>query len=505
MKEYYTITKDILLITDVQEILSNNYKIKLSSEVEEDIVFCRDYLENKIENSEELYYGINTGFGALCNTSISKENLKKLQKNLVMSHACGIGEELDNISVKMMMLLKIKSLSLGHSGVRLELIERLIFFFNNNIFPVIYKLGSLGASGDLAPLAHMSLAIIGESYVNYNGKKRKTIEVLDEFSLIPLELQAKEGLALLNGTQFMTALGVNSIIKAKNIFSWADKISAISIDAFNVSLDPFIDEIHQVRKHKGQINTAKTIREILSGSEMSYKKKDNVQDPYSFRCVPQVHGASKDVFDYVYNVFETELNSVTDNPTIFPKQDKIISAGNFHGQPLALALDNLSIAMAEIGSISERRVYKLISGQRGLPPFLISNSGLNSGFMIAQYSAASIVSKNKQLCTPCAIDSIDSSNGQEDHVSMGANAATKTYEIIKNVEYLIAIELLASAQALEFRKPLKSSEVIENIISDYRKSVPFVEEDTIIHFLIQKSISFIKSDLVTEHLISSYR
>ena len=505
MREYYTITKDILLITDVQEIIANDFKLKLSSDVKEDIVSCREFLENKIENSEELFYGINTGFGALCNTSISKENLKKLQKNLVMSHACGIGEELDNISVKMMMLLKIKSLSLGHSGVRLELIERLIFFFNNNIFPIVYKLGSLGASGDLAPLAHLSLAIIGESDVNYNDKRRKSIEVLDEFSLVPLELQAKEGLALLNGTQFMTALGVNSIIKAKNILSWADKISAISIDAFNVSLDPFADEVHQVRKHKGQINTAKTIREILSGSEMSYNLKDNVQDPYSFRCVPQVHGASKDVFDYVYNIFETEINSVTDNPTIFPKQNKIISAGNFHGQPLALALDNLSIAMAEIGSISERRVYKLISGQRELPPFLISNSGLNSGFMIAQYSAASVVSKNKQLCTPCSIDSIDSSNGQEDHVSMGANAATKIYELINNVEYLIAIELLVSAQAIEFRRPLKSSEIIESIISDYRKVVPFIKEDIIIHLLIQKSLSCIKSDLLKRHLIPTYK
>lgn len=496
MREYYKITKDVLLIKDVQEIIENNYKIELSSEVKRDVVSCREYLEKKIGNSEELFYGINTGFGSLCNTSISKDNLKKLQKNLVMSHACGIGDELDDITVKMMILFKIKALSLGYSGVRLELLDRLIFMFNNNICPIVYKLGSLGASGDLAPLAHLSLAIIGEAYVNYNGQRRKAIDVLDEFSLLPLELQAKEGLALLNGTQFMTALGIKNIIKAKNIFSWADKISAISIDAFNVSMDPFIDEIHQVRKHKGQINTAKTIREILSGSEMSHKKKDNVQDPYSFRCVPQVHGASKDVFDYVYNVFETEINSVTDNPTIFPKQDEIISAGNFHGQPLALALDNLSIAMAEIGSISERRVYKLISGQRGLPPFLISNSGLNSGFMIVQYSAASIVSKNKQLCTPCSIDSIDSSNGQEDHVSMGANAATKVDELIKNIEYLIGIELLVSAQALEFRKPLKSSEFIENIINDYRKYVPYIEEDTIIHFMIEKSISFIKrSDL----------
>ena len=491
MNSTYIITAEELKIEDIAQIMQDQQTLGLDDEVKEKIVHCRKYLENKIKDSKALYYGINTGFGALCNKVISNEDLNQLQKNLVMSHACGMGDEVSPEIVKMMLLLKIKGLSLGHSGVTLELVERLIYMFNNNILPVVYKQGSLGASGDLAPLAHLSLPLIHEGYVDYNGERRRSYDVFNELSIPVFELQAKEGLALLNGTQFMSAHAVHGIIRSMNANHWADTIAAMSIDAFNANLSPFLDQVHMVRNHPGQLETARKIRMVLDGSELQQKEKNHVQDPYSFRCVPQVHGATKDVLSHIIQVVETEINAVTDNPTIFPEDDLIVSAGNFHGQPLALALDQLSIAMAEIGSISERRVYKLISGQRGLPAFLIEDSGLNSGLMIPQYTAASIVSKNKQLCTPCSVDTIDSSNGQEDHVSMGANAATKALEVIENVEKLLAIELFAAAQALEFRKPGKSSVIVEDILSDYRKEVPFLENDTVMHFKLQRTVDYI--------------
>lgn len=491
MNSTYIITAEELKIEDIAQIMQDQQTLAVDDEVKEKIVHCRKYLENKIKDSKALYYGINTGFGALCNKVISNEDLNQLQKNLVMSHACGMGDEVSPEIVKMMLLLKIKGLSLGHSGVTLELVERLIYMFNNNILPVVYKQGSLGASGDLAPLAHLSLPLIHEGYVDYNGERRRSSDVFNELSIPVFELQAKEGLALLNGTQFMSAHAVHGIIRSMNANNWADTIAAMSIDAFNANLSPFLDQVHMVRNHPGQLETARKIRMVLDGSELQQKEKNHVQDPYSFRCVPQVHGATKDVLSHIIQVVETEINAVTDNPTIFPEDDLIVSAGNFHGQPLALALDQLSIAMAEIGSISERRVYKLISGQRGLPAFLMEDSGLNSGLMIPQYTAASIVSKNKQLCTPCSVDTIDSSNGQEDHVSMGANAATKALEVIENVEKLLAIELFAAAQALEFRKPGKSSVIVEDILSDYRKEVPFVENDTVMHFKLQRTVDYI--------------
>ena len=491
MNSTYIITAEELKIEDIAQIMQDQQTLALDDEVKEKIVHCRKYLENKIKDSKALYYGINTGFGALCNKVISNEDLNQLQKNLVMSHACGMGDEVSPEIVKMMLLLKIKGLSLGHSGVTLELVERLIYMFNNNILPVVYKQGSLGASGDLAPLAHLSLPLIHEGYVDYNGERRRSSDVFNELSIPVFELQAKEGLALLNGTQFMSAHAVHGIIRSMNANHWADTIAAMSIDAFNANLSPFLDQVHMVRNHPGQLETARKIRMVLDGSELQQKEKNHVQDPYSFRCVPQVHGATKDVLSHIIQVVETEINAVTDNPTIFPEDDLIVSAGNFHGQPLALALDQLSIAMAEIGSISERRVYKLISGQRGLPAFLMEDSGLNSGLMIPQYTAASIVSKNKQLCTPCSVDTIDSSNGQEDHVSMGANSATKALEVIENVEKLLAIELFAAAQALEFRKPGKSSVIVEDILRDYRKEVPFLENDTVMHFKLQRTVDYI--------------
>ena len=482
-----------LTFNSIFNILKNNYKIELSSESKNRITKCRRYLDDKMKSNEEPIYGINTGFGSLCNHTISKEELSLLQSNLVKSHACGIGDEVPREIVKLMLLLKIQSLSYGHSGIQLCTVERLVDFFNNDILPVVYELGSLGASGDLAPLAHLSLPLLGLGEVYYNGEKNNAEEVYQKFNWKPVKLQSKEGLALLNGTQFMSAYGVYSLLKTFRLSQLADIISSVSLEAFDGRIEPFNDLVHQIRFHKGQIETAKRIRMLLKGSEIISQHKEHVQDPYSFRCIPQVHGASKDSVNYVAYVFSCEINAVTDNPTIFPDEDLIISGGNFHGQPLALALDNLAIAVAEWGNISERRTYQLLSGRRNLPPFLVANPGLNSGFMIPQYTAASIVNQNKQLCTPSSVDSIESSQGQEDHVSMGANAATKAYKVVQNLERILAIELFNAAQALEFRRPKKSSEFIEKFIKEYREKVNFIENDKIMHPEILKSIEFLRS------------
>jgi histidine ammonia-lyase len=454
---------------------------------------CRNYLDNKLKNNKEPIYGINTGFGSLCNVVIPDKDLEQLQENLVKSHACGMGDEVPQDIVKLMLFLKIQSLSYGKSGVQLQTVEHLCDLVNHKIYPVVYQQGSLGASGDLAPLAHLCLPILGLGKVNYKGSKLDTSVVFEQKKLSSMKLKSKEGLALLNGTQFMSAYGIYCLLKAHHLNKAGDFITALSIDAFDARIDPFKDHLHTIRAHAGQLKTARTIRKHLEGSEIISRKKENVQDPYSFRCVPQVHGATKDTVNYVTNIFETEINSVTDNPTIFMEEDEILSGGNFHGQPLALAFDFLSIAMAELASISERRIYLLISGQRGLPPFLTPNAGLNSGFMIPQYTAASIVSQNKQLCTPASVDSIVSSNGQEDHVSMGANAATKCYQVVNNTEKVLSIELLNAAQALEFRRPLKSSPVIEEMMSTYRKVVFVMRHDEVVHELMQASRQFLKA------------
>ena len=493
MDNTHYITSDVISIDDVNQIINQGKLIALSDEVKLNIEKCRDYLDHKMLDNETPIYGINTGFGSLYNVKISNENLSKLQENLVKSHACGIGNEVPQEIVKLMLFLKIQSLSYGYSGIQLQTVERLIDFYNHNILPIIYEMGSLGASGDLAPLAHLSLPLLGEGEVYFNGNKVDSSEVLKHFNWKPIVLKSKEGLALLNGTQFMSAYGVFSLIKISKLSYFADLIAAISLEGFDGRLEPFNELIHMVRPHKGQINTAKRVKEFLEDSQIMAHPKKHVQDPYSFRCIPQVHGASKDVFDYATKVFKTEINSVTDNPNIFVESDLIISGGNFHGQPLALALDFLGIAVAELGSISERRTYQLISGLRDLPPFLVSNPGLNSGFMIPQYTAASIVSQNKQLATPASIDSIVSSNGQEDHVSMGANAATKCLKIVENLERILAIELMNASQAIEFRRPLQSSKFIEMFLKSFREEVPLVSDDRILHYDIEKSITFLQS------------
>jgi len=496
MEQSHYISSEVLSLEVIQEIISQNKKLALSDEAKVAIEKCRTYLDTKMASNDEPIYGINTGFGSLCNVKISSENLSQLQENLVKSHACGTGEAVPQEIVKIMLLLKIQSLSYGHSGVQLQTVDRLIDFYNNDILPIIYTQGSLGASGDLAPLAHLSLPLLGEGEVYYDGFRQPASKVLEKMNWKPIILQSKEGLALLNGTQFMSAYGSYILLKAMKFSYFADVIGAISLEAFDGRKEPFNPLIHYIRPHKGQIVTAERILEFLEGSQIIQQPKQHVQDPYSFRCMPQVHGASKDTIDYVKKVFKTEINSVTDNPNIFIGEDIIVSGGNFHGQPLAITLDFLAIALSELGSISERRTYQLISGLRGLPAFLVDNPGLNSGFMIPQYTAASIVSQNKQLATPASIDSIVSSNGQEDHVSMGANAATKCLKIMENLERILAIELMNASQAIEFRRPLQSSEFIETFLKSYRDEVPFVKEDRILHYDIEKSIAFLNSFMV---------
>lgn len=499
MARVYYISPETLTFDTIEKILKESYTLELSKESIERIEYCRKYLDEKIMNSDEPIYGVNTGFGSLYNRSISKEDLGTLQKNLVMSHACGTGDEIPSEIVKLMLLLKIHALSHGHSGVQLETVKRLIQFFNNDILPVVYEYGSLGASGDLAPLAHMSLPLIGMGEVYYKGKKTETSALYKKFNWEPIELSSKEGLALLNGTQFMSAFATQCLIKAYRLSNQADITGAISLDAFNGRIEPFNETVNLLRKQNGQVETARQFRFLLNDSELIQQKKVHVQDPYSFRCIPQVHGASKDALNYVKEIVLNEINAVTDNPTVIPEEDIVISAGNFHGQPLALALDFLAIALAELGSISERRTYQLLSGKRDLPSYLVASPGLNSGFMIPQYTAASLVSTNKQLATPASVDSIESSQGQEDHVSMGANAATKTYRVVNNLEKILAIELFTAAQALEFRRPLKSSGIIEDIVAKLRKEIKFVDNDKIMYKEIDKSIDFLSKMDIPEN------
>lgn len=491
----YEIGSSILSIAFLQEIIQSGKSINLSAEATARIIKCRNYLDEKLSKTEDPIYGINTGFGYLQHVKVEADKLTQLQHNLLLSHACGTGQEVPKPIIRLMLLLKIQSLSYGHSAVALSTVQRLIDFYNHDILPVVYTQGSLGASGDLAPLAHLAIPLIGEGQVWYKEQKISTNELYKQLGWQPLTLQSKEGLALINGTQFMSAYGVHCLLQAKRLLGWADAVAAIAIDAFNCRIDPFLSLSHVIRPHQGQLQTAENIKNWLEGSELIEQQGKQTQDPYSFRCVPQVHGASKDSVTYIQSVFETEINAVTDNPNVFPDEDLIISAGNFHGQPLALTLDFLCMALAEIGSISERRTFQLISGTRGLPPFLVKEAGLNSGLMITQYTAASIASENKQLCTPASVDSIVSSNGQEDHVSMGANAATKCLRVVENVERILAIELITATQALDLRRPLKSSPQIETLSDDFRKVVSFNDADRLLANDIKSAVGFIRSEV----------
>lgn len=482
-----------LSLAELEQFLTTHMLLELTDEAKQKISANRAYLEKKLAEPGVRYYGINTGFGALCDVEIAQDQLEQLQENLVMSHACGMGDELKPDFVKLMFLLKLKALSLGHSGVSLETVEQLLRIYNAGILPVVYEIGSLGASGDLAPLAHLCLPLLGLGMAYYKGEKKDIISVLREAGLEPIKLKAKEGLALLNGTQFMSALGSVSLIQAGKLMLLAELTAAISIDAFNAQTAPFHAAIQRVRRHEGQIASAAKVLEYLSGSNLASLPKINVQDPYSFRCVPQVHGAVRQALLQVRAIFDEEINAVTDNPLIFEEEDLIVSGGNFHGEPLAIALDHFGIALSELANISERRTFQLISGKRGLPKFLVSDSGLNSGFMIPQYTAAALVSMNKQLACPASVDSITSSDGQEDHVSMGANAAVKAYKIVLNVERVLAIEFMTAMQALDFRHPITSSPYIEQIRADYRKVVPHYEKDRLMHDDMETTVLFLRS------------
>ena len=496
----YHISPEHITLDKVKEIIDSRAQLALSEESVRAIEKCRRYLDTKMEDIGRPVYGVTTGFGSLCNVTIPEDKLSQLQYNLVVSHACGSGETVRPEIVRLMLLLKIQSLSYGHSGAQLATVQRLIDMFNHDILPVVYQHGSLGASGDLAPLAHLSLPLLGLGEVLYKGKIRPSAEVAAEFGWQPITLQSKEGLALLNGTQFMSAHAVWSLLKAKRLSRWADYIGAISLDAYDGRIEPFYALTHRLRPHRGQIETGERFMHLLEGSELIRRDKVHVQDPYSFRCIPQVHGAVKDCIRYVESVIETEINSTTDNPNVFPDEDMIISAGNFHGEPIALPMDSLAVAMSELASISERRTYRLISGQRGLPAFLVARPGLNSGFMIPQYTAASIVSQNKGLCWPASCDSIPSSQGQEDHVSMGSNSATKLVRVMDNVEEVLGIELLNAVQALEFRRPARTSPILEKVVEEYRRQVPFVDNDSYLHPLIEKSTEFLRNeDLILQY------
>lgn len=493
MRKNHYIGEEFLGMEALWAVLNEDRQLVLSEKAIGLIREGRAFLDKKLKQDKGLYYGINTGFGALCDVRISPEQTQSLQERLLLSHACGVGGEVPLEVVRLMMILKVQSLAYGYSGVREQLVQRLVLFYNEGVFPVIYQLGSLGASGDLAPLAHLSLPLIGEGEVWYRGGKRPAAEVLRELGLEPLRLASKEGLALLNGTQFSLAYAVWCLMEAERLARLADCCAALSLDAFDCSLAPFHPVLHAIRPHEGQIRSAEAVRGWLEGSALMEKEKKHVQDPYAFRCVPQVHGASRGVFQHVREVVLTEVNAVTDNPNIFAREGLILSGGNFHAQPLALALDYLAIALSELGSISERRTYQLISGKRGLPDFLTSDPGLNSGLMIPQYTAASMASQNKQLCTPASVDSIVSSNLQEDHVSMAANAGTKAFQVVGNVERILAIEWMTAAQALEFRLPLTTSPRLKALLEDYRKYVPRLEEDRLLRTDMQATVTFLRS------------
>ncbi len=490
----HKISAEHLSIGHIGEIVYGGYKIELGDDARKRIVECREYLDRKISETDSPIYGVTTGFGSLCNVSVGPDDLAQLQINLMMSHACGTGERVPNDIVKIMLLLKIQSLSYGFSGCQLATVNRLVDFFNNGVYPIVYMQGSLGASGDLVPLAHLTLPLVGLGEVEYGGEVVSGAEMLRKFGWQPIQLASKEGLALLNGTQNMGAFAVWALLQSHRLSDWADMIAAMSLDAYYGLTAPFTDAVHQVRPHKGQIVTAARMRELLEGSEITEQPKPYVQDPYSFRCIPQVHGTVKDTIEYVHSVVDVEINSATDNPTVCPDADLVISAGNFHGEPIAMPMDFLAIALCELSNISERRIYKLISGTRGLPSFLVANPGLNSGFMIPQYTAASVVSLNKTLATPSSVDSIPSSQGQEDHVSMGANAAIKLYKVVRNTERVLAIELFNAAQALDFRRPLKSSPAVEAVHKRYRKVVPFITNDEVMYPHIARSISFLREN-----------
>ncbi|MFH1222788.1 MAG: histidine ammonia-lyase [Pseudomonadota bacterium] len=461
----------------------------------------RSKIDDVLKN-DKVVYGVNTGFGSLSGVRIDNTKSKQLQSNYIRSHSAGVGTPLEEEFVRAIMFLRAQNLSLGYSGVRQEVIDALLCFLEHNIIPVIPEKGSVGASGDLAPLAHLALCLMGEGEVIYKGQTKNTKEVLSSLNIKPLQLEAKEGLALTNGTQFMTGLCSLALIEAENLLKHADVISALSVEAVEGTFASFDIRISNVRPHKGQSVVSKNMLYLSSGSEISksHKNCDKVQDPYSFRCVPQVHGAVRDTLSYLRNVLSIEINSVTDNPLIF--DDAIISGGNFHGEPIAFAADFASIALTDLSSISERRIDKILTPQfsAGLPAYLAKEGGLNSGFMIAQYTAAALLNENRVLAHPSSIDNVPTSNNKEDHVSMGATGARKLLQIVENLTSVLAIELMVAVEGCAQRAPLKTSAPLRKVMERVRKEVPPLKEDRVLSGDIAKLTSLIKSRELLEGL-----
>ena len=481
-----------MTVEKVFGILRGDLTAVLADQAIEQINSCREKVV-KIANSDRAVYGINTGFGPLCETQISPDEANKLQENLLLSHAVGVGEPIRDDLSKIMMICKVHALSRGYSGIRLAVIERILFFIDNNLLPVVPEQGSVGASGDLAPLAHLFLPLIGEGEFSIDGEIVPAKLALRQRGLDPIRLQAKEGLALINGTQFILAHAILGLRKMGYLLDLADMAGAMSLEGFQGSSAPFKEALHRIRPFRGTTEVARRMRTFLTDSEntLSHVGCDRVQDPYSIRCIPQVHGASRNAFYHLEELTEVEMNAVTDNPIIL-SETEAISGGNFHGQPLAMALDYNTLATSELGNISDRRCYLLLEGKYGLPRLLTREGGLNSGYMIPQYTTAALVTENKSLCFPASADSIPTSLGQEDHVSMGSICGRKFNQVLGNVEKILAIELMYAAQALEFRRPNKFSDVIEKNYAIIREVVPMLEDDRLLKNDIQEMIKLVR-------------
>lgn len=499
--EFVTLDGDSLTIDRLIKVVRCMAPVCLAEDAKTRMRASRRLIEEKVASNQAVY-GVTTGFGDFSKVKISSEKLLKLQVNLIRSHAVGVGEFAADEIVRATMLLRINALAKGCSGVRVELVETLIDMLNKNVLPHIPCQGSVGASGDLAPLSHIALGLIGEGEVSYNGKIKNATTAMKQAGIIPATLEMKEGLALINGVQFMTAIGALACFDAYKLAKHADIAGAMSTDAMKGTVSSADKRIQKVRAFKGQGDSAKNIRNLLEGSEIlaSHTNCDMIQDSYSIRCIPQVHGASRDTIDYVKGIIEIEMNSATDNPLIFANDGDILSGGNFHGQPVALAMDFLGIALAELANISERRIAKLVdkSLSNGLPPFLTGKGGLNSGFMIVQYTAASLVSENKTLAHPASVDSIPTSASQEDHVSMGTIGARHCRKILKNAQQVIGIELLCAAQGVDFRRPLKSSSPIERAHAIIRKNIPKLVTDRIIYTDLVKIKELVENNNILE-------
>jgi histidine ammonia-lyase len=507
------LTKFTIFITIMNTFLYGQQELTVTLAMQLAIGECKgiitDAIKTKVNKSVasvqsivaagKTVYGINTGFGPLCDTLITTEDTRKLQHNLLMSHAVGVGKPIETILAKLMLITKIQALCQGYSGVSLNVIERIEWHINYNVIPVVPEKGSVGASGDLAPLAHLFLPLIGYGFVNDNGLIIEAKAFYAKYDLAPLQLEAKEGLGLINGTQFILAHAVYGVYKMQQLLNIADVIGAMSLDAYMGSAAPFKEALHKIRPYQGTQQVAERLRKILTGSAIvqSHHDCDRVQDPYSLRCMPQVHGASRNAWQHLNELVQIELNSVTDNPIILSDTESI-SGGNFHGQPLAIPLDYATIAAAELGNISDRRCYLLLEGKYGLPKLLIKESGLNSGFMIPQYTTAALVTENKTLCFPASADSIPTSLGQEDHVSMGSISGRQFNEVLNNVTYILAIELLYASQALDARRPLKSSVVIEKIHSLVREKVSYVTDDRVFNIDIEAVYQLIQTTIFVD-------